>query len=132
MSDAKKVFIGLIIFLVLLTFPFWYGKGRAVPSLQLKIDTPEIARLAEKKCLEPTAYMRASHMELIDSWREAVVREGQRYYVTSSGKNVSMSLSQSCLGCHSNKEQFCDTCHNYAGVKPNCWSCHNVPKEAKR
>jgi hypothetical protein len=132
MSDAKKVFIGLIIFLVLLTFPFWYGKGRAVPSLQLKIDTPEIARLAEKKCLEPTAYMRASHMELIDSWREAVVREGQRYYVTSSGKNVSMSLSQGCLGCHSNKEQFCDTCHNYAGVKPNCWSCHNVPKEAKR
>jgi len=71
-------------------------------------------------------------MELIDSWREAVVRGGQRYYVTSSGKNVSMSLSQSCLGCHSNKEQFCDTCHSYAGVKPNCWSCHNVPKEAKR
>ena len=132
MSDAKKVSIGILIFLVLLTFPFWYGKGRAVPSLQLKIDTPEIARLAEKKCLEPTAYMRASHMELIDSWREAVVREGQRYYVTSSGKNVTMSLSQGCLGCHSNKEQFCDTCHNYAGVKPNCWSCHNVPKEAKR
>ena len=132
MYDAKKVSLGILIFLVLLTFPFWYGKGRAIPSLQLKIDTPEIARLAEKKCLEPTAYMHASHMELIDSWREAVVRDGQRYYVTSSGKNVSMSLSQTCLGCHSNKEQFCDTCHNYAGVKPNCWSCHNVPKEAKR
>jgi hypothetical protein len=132
MYDAKKVSLGILIFLVLLTFPFWYGKGRAVPSLQLKIDTPEIARLAEKKCLEPTAYMRASHMELIDSWRQAVVRDGQRYYVTSSGKNVSMSLSQSCLGCHSNKEQFCDTCHNYAAVNPNCWSCHNVPKEAKR
>ena len=132
MYDAKKVFIGLVIFLILLTFPFWYGKGRAVPALQLKIDTPEIARLAEKKCLEPTAYMRASHMELIDSWREAVVRDGQKYYVSSSGENVSMSLTGSCLGCHSNKEQFCDTCHNYAGVKPNCWSCHNVPKEARR
>ena len=132
MYDAKKIFIGLIIFLALLTFPFWYGKGRAVPALQLKIDTPEIARLEEKKCLEPTAYMRASHMELIDSWREAVVRDGQRYYVTSSGKKVSMSLSQNCLGCHSNKEQFCDTCHSYAGVKPNCWSCHIVPKETKR
>ena len=42
MYDARKIFIGLLIFLVLLTFPFWYGKGRAVPSLQLKIDTPEI------------------------------------------------------------------------------------------
>jgi hypothetical protein len=132
MYDGKKVVIGIGIFLVLLTFPFWYGKGRAVPALQLKIETPEIARLAEKACLESTAYMRASHMELIDSWREAVVREGQRYYLTSAGRKVHMSLTGNCLGCHSNKEQFCDACHNYTGVKPNCWGCHNVPKEAKR
>jgi len=131
MYDAKKVFIGVMIFLVLLTFPFWYGKGKAIPAIQLSIDTPEIAKLAEKKCIEPTAYMRSSHMELIDSWRTAVVRDGQRFFVTSEGKKVSMSLSQNCLSCHSNKEKFCDTCHNYAGVKPNCWSCHIVPKEAK-
>jgi hypothetical protein len=131
MRDGKKVGIGILVFLILATFPFWYGKGKAIPAFQLKIDTPEIQRLAEKKCLEPTAYMRASHMELIHSWREAVVRDGQRVYVTSAGKKVPMSLSQGCLGCHANKEQFCDTCHHYAGVKPNCWSCHNVPGEAK-
>lgn len=131
MYDAKKVFIGILIFLGLLTFPLWYGRGKAIPAFQLKIDTPEIARLTEKKCIEPTPYMRSSHMELIDSWRTAVVREGQRYFVSSEGKKIFMSLSQNCLGCHSNKEKFCDICHNYAGVKPNCWSCHNVPKEAK-
>jgi hypothetical protein len=131
MSDTKKSCIGILVFLILVTFPFWYGKGKAIPAIQLKIDTPEIQRLAEKKCIEPTPYMRASHMDLIHSWREAVVRDGQRLYGTSTGKKVFMSLSQSCLGCHSNKEQFCDTCHLYAGVKPNCWSCHNVPREAK-
>jgi len=29
-----------------------------------------------------------------------------------------MSLSQTCLGCHSNKEKFCDACHNYSGSSP--------------
>ncbi len=132
MYDAKKVFLGVLIFLVLLTFPFWYGRGKAIPALRLSLDTPQIQQLAEKKCIEPTAYMRSSHMELIGRWRTAVVREGEDLYVASDGKRINMSLSQNCLGCHSNKEQFCDTCHNYAAVKPNCWSCHNVPQEARR
>ena len=89
MSDGKKVGIGILVFLILATFPFWYGKGKAIPAFQLKIDTPEIQRLAEKKCLEPTAYMRASHMELIHSWREAVVRDGQRVYCDFGGKKIS-------------------------------------------
>jgi nitrate/TMAO reductase-like tetraheme cytochrome c subunit len=42
-----------------------------------------------------------------------------------------MSLSQTCLGCHSNKEKFCDSCHTYSGVKPNCWNCHVVPQEGR-
>ncbi len=132
MYDAKKVIPGILIFLALLTFPFWLGKGKAIPAVQPNLDTPKIRELAEKKCIEPTAFMRSSHMKLIDTWRTAVVRDGERIYVASDGKKIPMSLSQNCLGCHSNKEQFCDTCHNYASVKPNCWSCHNVPREAKR
>ena len=27
-----------------------------------------------------------------------------------------MSLSNTCLDCHSNKAEFCDRCHNYASV----------------
>jgi hypothetical protein len=132
MYDAKKVIPGILIFLALFTFPFWYEKGKAIPAPNLSLDTPQIRQLAKKKCIEPTAFMRSSHMELINSWRTAVVREGERVYIASDGRKVTMSLSQNCLGCHSNKEQFCDTCHNYAAVKPNCWSCHNVPPEARR
>ena len=29
-----------------------------------------------------------------------------------------MSLSNTCLDCHSNKAEFCDNCHTYASVKP--------------
>jgi hypothetical protein len=43
-----------------------------------------------------------------------------------------MSLSNTCLDCHSNKAEFCDRCHNYASVSPYCWDCHiDNPKENK-
>jgi hypothetical protein len=75
--------------------------------------------------------MKAKHMELLDTWRQAVVREGESLYVASDRKQYRMSLSNTCLNCHSNKDQFCDRCHNYAGVKPACWTCHVVPQELK-
>jgi hypothetical protein len=130
MFDTGKVLAGLAIFLTLLTFPFWYGKGRTTPPV-LPLDTPEIRRMSVKECVEPTPYMKASHMELLDVWREAVVRDGNRLYANHEGKKFSMSLSQTCLSCHSNKEKFCDTCHNYSGVKPKCWSCHIALQEGR-
>ncbi len=131
MSDKGKIVSGLIIFLFLCTFPFWYGKGKAISLPPLSLDTPEINKLTVKKCLEPTDYMRASHMELLNSWREAVVREGKHFYVNLEGKTFSMNISLTCLGCHSNKDKFCDACHSFSGVKPKCWSCHLVPGEVK-
>ena len=130
MGDTGKIIAGLVIFLVLVTSPFWYGKGRTAVPPSLSLDTPEIRKLAVKKCVESTPYMKASHMELLKDWREAVVRGGDRLYVNHEGKGFFMSLSQTCLGCHSNKEKFCDACHSYSAVKPGCWSCHVVPPEA--
>ncbi len=128
MYDAGKIIPGVVIFLGLVTFPMWFGHGKSAPP-ELPLDTPAIQQLAEKRCVEPTPYMRANHMELINSWRHAVVREGDRIYVSSEGKKYAMSLSHTCLNCHVNKEKFCDRCHNYEGVKPNCWSCHVAPQE---
>ena len=127
--NGKPIIVGLIIFVGILMIPFWYGLGRTPSAPQLSVDTPEIRALAEKRCVESTPYMRANHMELLNTWRNTVVREGRRWYLSSSGKEVPMSLSQSCLSCHSNKEQFCDRCHNYASVQPNCFRCHSIPKE---
>jgi hypothetical protein len=129
MYDAKKIVPGLLIFLGLITFPVWFNGGKAASPPDLKLDTPAIQQLKEKRCLEPTAYMIANHMELLDGWRNAVVRQGDRIYVASDGKKYGMSLTGTCLGCHSNKEQFCDRCHNYEEVKPTCFNCHVVPQE---
>jgi hypothetical protein len=132
MFNAGKIITGIAIFLLLVTFPFWYGKGRTMPPPKLSLDTPEIQKLAEKRCVEATPFMKANHMELLDTWRDEVVRRGMRIYTAADGRKFTMSLSRTCLGCHSNKDQFCDRCHDYAGGKPNCFSCHTIPKEVQR
>jgi cytochrome c len=129
--DAGKIIAGIVIFLILITFPLWYGKGKAVAPPDLELNTPAIQQLADKRCVEDTAFMRANHMKLLATWRDDVVRDGKRFYTASDGRIVEMSLTGSCLKCHSNKDRFCDRCHDYAGVKPTCWNCHIVPGEVK-
>ncbi|MFC1977351.1 sulfate reduction electron transfer complex DsrMKJOP subunit DsrJ [Chloroflexota bacterium] len=124
-NTAKVITTGVIIvFLCLAMFPLWYvlasGKATYVPE-------PEIVT-KEKQCIEATLYMRDKHMDLLNDWMESVVRQGTRISVASDGQEYSMSLTGTCMDCHSNKEEFCDQCHNYVGVKPKCWDCHIVPE----
>jgi len=125
------ILAGIVVFLIAATFPLWYGKGKAVPPPDLKLDTPAIERLKEKLCVEPAPYMRANHMKLLAAWRDSAVREGNRSYRAADGRVHRISLTGTCLECHSNKGQFCDRCHDYAGAKPNCWSCHIIPEEVR-
>ncbi|MEW6016209.1 MAG: sulfate reduction electron transfer complex DsrMKJOP subunit DsrJ [Candidatus Zixiibacteriota bacterium] len=125
MYDAGKIITGLILFLVLFTTPIWVnlasGTSAERPDIKLPVD--------EKQCVAATEYMKASHMDLIYEWRDQVVREELRAYHSLSGKEYEMSLTKTCLGCHSNKAEFCDRCHNYVAVSPYCWDCHTEPKE---
>jgi hypothetical protein len=112
---------------MIVLFPFWYNRGKAVPPPEVKLT--EQAKAA-KECVLAKDYMRAEHMQLLDLWRESVVRQADRVYTNPKGKQFVMSLSNTCLDCHSNKADFCDKCHNYASVRPYCWDCHiDKPKE---
>ena len=129
MNDKNKIMTGLIIFLVLFTFPIWYNlvgaSSKPEPQLSEKAK-------AAKKCVYDKAHMKAEHMQILNDWRHIVVRDGKRIYVNTSGKEFEMSLSNTCLDCHANKAEFCDRCHNYASVTPYCWDCHiDNPKEIK-
>jgi hypothetical protein len=128
MYDAGKIIIGIIIGVGLLTFPFWYNMGKAASPPEPKLT--EKAREA-KQCVEATPYMRSSHMQLLNSWRDMVVRQEKREYIAATGREYNMSLQNTCVDCHSNKTQFCDQCHNYMGIAPFCWDCHIAPKENK-
>ncbi len=125
MYDTSKIIPGLIIFFCLVTFPIWVtaasGKIGYTPE-------PEIIT-AEEQCVEPTEWMKANHMYMLKNWRETVVRTGNRTWIASDGKEHTISLTGTCLSCHSNKVDFCDQCHDYVGGKPDCWTCHNEPEE---
>jgi hypothetical protein len=125
MNDKKWIVLGLIIFLGLFTFPLWYNMvikvGKAAPAP--KVVLTEKAKAAGA-CVMSKEYMTAEHMHLLDKWRLTVVRDGEREFVNPEGKAFDMSLSNTCLDCHSNTAEFCDRCHNYASVRPYCWDCH--------
>ena len=129
MSDRKLIIAGIVIFFALFTFPLWFNLGKAAPVPELVLT--DKAKTA-KDCVMPIDYMRANHMQVLDLWRHQVVRNGQKVFVNTDGKEFNMSLSNSCLDCHSNKADFCDKCHNYASVTPYCWDCHiDNPKGEK-
>ena len=67
-------------------------------------------------------------MQLLATWRDSVVRDGDRFHIMPDGSIVEKSLTKTCLGCHVSKEKFCEECHTYASVKPYCWECHVIPK----
>jgi len=128
MNDKGMIIAGLVIFVAIFTFPFWYNHLKAAEAPE-----PILSQKAKaaKTCVEGKAYMRTEHMQLLNQWRNNVVRKGLREYKARDGKTYVASLSNTCLKCHDNKAEFCDKCHNYASVTPYCWDCHTYPKEKK-
>ena len=67
---------------------------------------------------------------------EPVSSGGIRPFVDLKAAHVHEQYYKDCTGengyrDHESKQDFCDSCHTYAGVSPNCWDCHNVPEEKK-
>jgi len=116
MSDKPAIVIGLVIAVVVLTVPFWYvlaaGTGEPAPVLDLP----------EGQCVEKN--MKARHMEVLNGWRDEVVREGDCSKIEINGVKYAKSLTKGCLECHVSRDDFCKKCHDYADVRPNCWDCH--------
>lgn len=131
MYDGGKIIAGLLVFLALIASPIWYDLARGKTGAPDIVISETAKTSGQGKCIEDAAYMRAYHMDLLNQWRNAVVRQGYRVYVSSSGARHDMSFSNTCLRCHDNKAEFCDRCHNYEAVTPPCWTCHVNPPEIK-
>ena len=127
MYDSGKILLGLIVFVGLFTSPIWQdlasGESASKPNIILPADEDI------KECVAATEYMRTSHMDLLNEWRDKVVRDEERIYTSPGCKEFEMSLSNTCTNCHSNKSEFCDRCHDYLGVTPYCWNCHVEPPQ---
>ena len=136
MNDKTTILIGLVVALVVLTLPFWYAFAAGRP------DPAPSPALPDGHCIEKD--MRARHMEVIDEWRNEVVRKGTTEKYESKdfpGEFYERSLTKTCLlQCHANaqaeataaeaaegltvRQRFCQQCHDYANVRPKCWDCH--------
>jgi hypothetical protein len=125
MYDKGKILAGLVIFFGVLSYPFWYTVASGNAGYY-----PEVEKAAHgTECFRDKQEMISTHMELLNEWRDEVVREGKREQITIVDKKYDKSLTNACLYCHENKDKFCDQCHNYLGVDPFCWDCHVDPKE---
>jgi len=83
-----------------------------------------------EKCVEPTEEMRRNHMEKILHQRDETVHRGIR--------TTKYSL-KNCIDCHADpktnsvlgKDGFCESCHRYASVTIDCFSCHNPKRDTR-
>ena len=128
MYNSGKIVLGLAIFVAVATAPIWYAAARGGKGAPPQLEKPRDA----KQCVESASYMRVHHMEMLDSWRDAVVRRGERVYVASDGQRHDMSLTGTCLRCHGEPAKFCTRCHEYSGVEAFCWDCHQNKRRGSR
>ncbi|XOF34902.1 MAG: cytochrome C [Candidatus Electrothrix sp. YB6] len=127
MYDSFKIIPGLLIFVLLITFPIWYnnliGDVGAAPAKDpnLAPEMLEYANFPNNQKHPPAEEMRATHMELLKGFH---VNATAKLAEQKDGKMPTMG----CMGCHGSKEKFCDSCHAYAAVTtPDCWTCHTKP-----
>jgi hypothetical protein len=102
----------------------------------LASETPKKSRVAVPQfkieqggqCVEPTDEMRRNHMEKILHQRDRTVHEGIR---------TTQHSLKNCINCHASKDTgsvlgkngFCESCHTYAAVTLDCFSCHSDKRE---
>ncbi|MDR2492407.1 MAG: sulfate reduction electron transfer complex DsrMKJOP subunit DsrJ [Coriobacteriales bacterium] len=129
MYKGARVLAFLLVFLSIVTAPLFLNWGKTTAAPEITVDKQAAGRVSGQggavACVEPVEIMSSEHMQLLGSWRDLVVREGKTHYVSSDGRMFEMSLDDSCLSCHSNREEFCDSCHEYMSVEPSCWNCHD-------
>lgn len=115
----------LALFLVLISAGAAWSQDR--PSLW-----PEIPAATGEPHPEGNAYWRRNHMDLMRHDRDLTVHEGDR--------RIAASLKQ-CFDCHTARDDrgevlsyadsghFCRSCHDYAAVRVDCFTCHRSTPE---
>ena len=131
--DGNKIIPGLLLFVLVVALPSLYtcasGGAKARPTIAIP-ETKDCPPGEMCGCVEDRDYMRSYHMDLLDQWRDTAIRDGKRIFISErwgEAHPIEISLSNTCIGCHDSKKDFCDKCHTYAGVEPYCWSCHVIP-----
>ena len=93
-----------------------------------RVAVPVVKIEKGEQCVAPTEEMRRDHMKMLLHQRDQTVGRGIR--------TVKHSL-KGCVDCHAGrdtgsvlgKDGFCSSCHVYAAVSMDCFSCHSSSPE---
>ncbi len=124
MYHKKYVIPFILVFLIGFFTPYWYNAMASSFGYEPKIEKPK------GECVEDPKWMTSNHMLLLQQWRTQAIRhgaEGGRTYVSFTYGKVYHASTNTCWECHEDKTKFCDKCHDYIGIKPECWDCHYIP-----
>ncbi len=106
-----------------------------VSSAALAAETGKPARIGPtvkihrgEQCVEDTEFMRRNHMKVILHQRDQTMYQGIR--------TTKHSL-KNCVDCHADpktnsvlgQEGFCSSCHHYASVHIDCFTCHTDKRD---
>lgn len=128
MRDRPIILGALALLLVILTAPFWHGA-----LAHTRGASPAIPAAKGAHCVRPRQWMIKNHMKLLMQLRYEAVHEGIRY----KGESL-----PGCMNCHvsrlangkypsvTSKKFFCNACHDYVGVRIDCFSCHSNRPDA--
>lgn len=122
MKHACALFAVLTVALAVLL-----GGPPAVNADEGRVPLPTLAKGKGEQCVAPVDVMRRDHMDLLKTQRDETMRQGIR------GNEFSL---KGCVDCHAtpdptvkeghvrNLTAFCDQCHEYAGIRIDCFDCH--------
>ncbi|MHB8453245.1 MAG: hypothetical protein ACYDDO_00850 [Acidiferrobacterales bacterium] len=129
-NHIKRGLAAVLAVAALFTGALALADGPATGATDSRVPSPLTGVYLGKgdKCVEPTADMRRNHMKYILHQRNLTMHEGirtQRFLLTN------------CVDCHADpkthtvlgKNGFCASCHAYAAVKIDCFSCHSPSPE---
>jgi len=104
---------------LVILFPLGYSLARSVFSWGAERGQPFLAKPETKSagCVRDNTWMRFHHMDLLKQVRDEAVREGKR-------GNIGLNT---CRECHTNRERFCNECHNAVNLHVDCFRCHYYP-----
>ncbi len=105
-----------------------HAEANKTEKKSTRVAQPVIIIEKGGKCVEDTDVMRRDHMKFILHQRDQTVHAGIRTEKHSLKNCVNChasSKTQSVLG----KEGFCESCHSYASVSMDCFSCHTSSPE---
>jgi len=115
---GQALLSGLLLLVILLPIGY-YAVDRVVAPAPAGASEVFLERPApeNERCVRDTRYMRHHHWELLREVRKEVVRYGKR-------GDISLN---NCRDCHTNREKFCNVCHDAVSMTPDCFGCHYYP-----